>query len=251
MRAAFVFLFAFVFALGAAPSFAQSFRVLVLAEHDKNHTPYVQAAKPWLDQLARDNNFSIDYFENPSNITDEFLSNYKLIFQLNYPPYMWSDTAKAAFEKYITEGKGGWVGVHHATLLGEFDGYKMWDWFSQFMGGIRFKNYIAAFASGTVQVEQRSHPAMKGIPNEFVIAKDEWYTYDKSPRPNVTVLASVDESTYTPKTDKMMGDHPVVWTNPKMKARNVYIFMGHDPVLFQDEVYKQLLKNALLWAGGK
>jgi type 1 glutamine amidotransferase len=65
------------------------------------------------------------------------------------------------------------------------------------------------------------------------------------------VLASVDESTYTPATDKKMGDHPVVWINPKMKARNVYIFMGHDPILLEDETYKKLLKNALLWASQK
>ena len=27
----------------------------------------------------------------------------------------------------------------------------------------------------------------------FVVPDDEWYTYDKSPRPNVHVLANVDE----------------------------------------------------------
>ena len=47
---------------------------------------------------------------------------------------MWSDLSKAAFEKYIEEGRGGWIGFHHASLLGEFDGYQIWDWFSQFMG---------------------------------------------------------------------------------------------------------------------
>ncbi|MEI9921601.1 MAG: ThuA domain-containing protein [Bacteroidota bacterium] len=229
-------------------SYGQKFRMLVLAEQDKNHTPYVEAAKPWLDELAKKNNFAVDYYHNADLITDDFLSKYKVIFQMNYPPYMWSDTAKAAFEKYIEQGKGGWVGVHHATLLGEFDGYAMWNWFSDFMGGIQFKDYIAGFASGTVDVEQPKHPVMKGLPKQFTIAKDEWYTYDKSPRPNVTVLASVDESSYKPATDKTMGDHPVVWTNAKMKARNVYIFMGHDPILFQDNTYKTLLQNALLWA---
>lgn len=239
------------FACTVAASFGQKFRMLVLAEHDKNHTPYVQAAKSWLDKLAADNNFSVDYFENPELVDDEFLSKYAAIFQMNYPPYMWSDKAKAAFEKYITEGKGGWVGVHHATLLGEFDGYPMWKWFSDFMGGIQFKDYVAGFASATVNIEDTGHPVTSGLPKQFTIAKDEWYTYDKSPRPNVSVLANVDESTYSPKTDKVMGDHPVIWTNTKMKARNVYIFMGHDPVLFDDDNYKTLLKNALLWAAEK
>ena len=40
-----------LFLLLSTLSYSQK-RILVLAEHDKNHTPYVQAAKPWLDKLA-------------------------------------------------------------------------------------------------------------------------------------------------------------------------------------------------------
>ena len=47
-----------------------------------------------------------------------------------------------------------------------------------------------------------------------------------------------------------MGDHPVVWTNERMKARNVYIFMGHSPILFDDKVYRRLFENSIMWAAG-
>jgi type 1 glutamine amidotransferase len=47
-----------------------------------------------------------------------------------------------------------------------------------------------------------------------------------------------------------MGDHPVIWTNPNMKARNVYIFMGHSPILFDDKVYRRLFENSIMWAAG-
>ncbi len=83
-----------------------------------------------------------------------------------------------------------------------------------------------------------------------MVEKEEWYTYDKSPRPNVHVIASVDESTYTPDSGIKMGDHPVIWTNPNVKARNVYIFMGHSPVLFNSGVYKTIFTNAIFWAAG-
>ena len=215
------------------------FHVLALYENGGHHIEYSKRAKLWLDSLAADSNFSIDYIQNTDKIDEAFLSHYQLFIQLDYPPYAWTDKAVAAFEKYIEEGRGGWIGFHHATLLGEFDGYKMWDWFSQFMGGIRYKNYIATFVQGTVNVEDKQHPVMKGIPASFLIKKEEFYTYDKSPRPNVHVLASVDESTYKPDTDIKMGDHPVVWTNEHYKARNVYIFMGHSPILFDDPVYKR------------
>ena len=92
---------------------------------------------------------------------------------------------------------------------------------------------------------------MKGIPASFLVKKEEFYTYDKSPRLNVHVLASVDETSYKPATDIKMGDHPVVWTNEHYKARNVYIFMGHSPILFDDPVYKRIFTNAIFWAAGK
>ena len=142
-------------------------------------------------------------------MNEEMLSKYQEIIQLNYAPYAWGDTAMSAFVKYIEQGRGGWVGFHHASLLGEFDGYPMWDWFSKFMGGIRFKNYIAAKASATVNIEDKKNPVMKGVPSSFVIPDDEWYTFNTDPRPNVHVIATVDESTYKPPSDIKMGDHPV------------------------------------------
>lgn len=249
--------FSFMLAVFSAHgSFAQSkpvaFKVLAIAENGGYHIAYSKAAKVWLDKLALENNFSIDYIQNTEKINDEFLSHYQLFIQLDFPPYAWTPTAAAAFEKYIKEGKGGWIGFHHATLLGEFDGYPIWNWFQDFMGGIRFKNYIPNFASGKVNVEDKKHPVMKGVPASFIVKTEEWYTYDKSPRANVHVIANVDESTYIPDSVKVkMGDHPVIWTNSKIAAKNVYIFMGHSPDLFENEAYTRLFKNAIFWASKK
>jgi len=180
-----------------------------------------------------------------------FLAHYQLFIQLNYPPYNWTPSAAAAFTEAIEKGTIGWVGFHHATLLGEFDGFPIWPWFSQFMGGVRFTKYIPTFATGVVNVESPNHPAMKNLPKSFTIENEEWYTWDHSPRPNVHVLASVDEATYTPNTDIKMGDHPVVWSNEHVKARNIYIFMGHHPELFQNSAFTTLFHNSILWAAGK
>ena len=65
------------------------------------------------------------------------------------------------------------------------------------------------------------------------------------------LLANVDERSYVPASDKTMGDHPVIWTNPAYKAKNVYIFMGHSPDLFDNAAYTTLFKNAIFWAAGK
>lgn len=223
------------------------FRVIALAEENGIHRPFVDAAKIWLEKEAVAGQFSVDYIKNTDKIDDAFLSRYQLFIQLDYPPYAWTPTAASAFEKYIEEGKGGWIGFHHATLLGEFDGYPMWKWFSDFMGGIRFKDYIASFVTAKVYTEDQKHPVMRGL-DSFEIEREEWYTYDKSPRPNVHVLASVDEKTYKPDSALKMGDHPVVWSNERVKARNVYIFMGHRAEHFENQAFTTLFRNSIFWA---
>jgi type 1 glutamine amidotransferase len=237
-------------AANASPQERPETRILVLYENGGHHVAYTKRARVWLDQLAARRHFKIDYIQNTDSINQASLSNYQLFIQLDYPPYAWKPDAVSAFVDYIELGKGGWIGFHHASLLGEFDGYKMWDWYSQFMGGIRWKDYIPTFAQGKVMVEDRKHPIMRGIPASFIVKKEEWYTYDHSPRPNVHVIASVDETSYVPDSKIKMGDHPVIWTNTGVKARNVYIFMGHDPILFDDKVYRKLFENSIMWAAG-
>jgi uncharacterized protein len=48
-----------------------------------------------------------------------------------------------------------------------------------------------------------------------------------------------------------MGDHPVVWSNERMKARNVYIFMGHHAELFQNSTFTKIFHNSIVWAAGQ
>jgi len=230
---------------------APRFKVLALAESGGHHIAFTEAAKPWLKKCGEENGFEVDYITNTTSITEAFLANYRLVLQLDFVPYCWTPEAMAAFKAYVEEGRGGWVGLHHATLLGNFDGYPIWPWFSDFMGTIKFKNYIPKFSSGTVRVEDKAHPCMKDVPESFIIAKEEWYTYDRSPRTNVHVLASVDEATYSDPSAVRMGDHPVIWSNQRVAARNVYIFMGHGPWLFENKAFITIFRNAILWAAEK
>ncbi|RYY55308.1 MAG: ThuA domain-containing protein [Chitinophagaceae bacterium] len=233
----------------AAACHAQSrFNVLALYENGGHHLEYSKAAVKWLNQLAADSNFRIDYTCSTDSITQKSLAQYQLFIQLDYPPYGWKPAAVKAFEGYIERGTGGWIGFHHATLLGEFDGNGLWPWFYRFMGSIRFRDYIPGFADGTVKAEVPNHPVFDNMPDSFLVEREEWYTYDKSPRANVSVLASVDERSYKPDSKIKMGDHPVVWTNTSYKACNIYIFMGHSPSLFANTAYTTLFRNSIFWA---
>ncbi len=222
-------------------------KILILTERGGQHGSFTDTALVWIDAFAKEHNFEYTEINNTEKINKEYLSQFKAIIQLDFPPYTWTKEAETAFIKYIEQGKGGWIGFHHATLLGDFDGYPLWQWFSDFMGGIRFKNYIAPTASAKVNVEDKTHPVMKGVDESFILPDDEWYTFDKNPRENVHVLANVDESTYEPMSDIKMGDHPAIWTNKNVKARNVYFLMGHAKTLFDSENFTKMFANAILW----
>jgi len=244
--------FLIIFLLFTCFTTVYSFRAVAIGETDGLHGPFVAQAKIWLANLTKYYNFTVDHFADPFQVSDQFLSKYQLFIELNYPPYNWGGSAQQqAFTKYIDQGLGGWVGLHHASLLGEFDGFPLWQWFSDFMGNILWKDYIATFSTATVDVEDATHPILKNVPSKFTIENEEWYTWNKSPRldSDVHVLAHVDESTYNPDSTVKMGDHPVVWTNTQKKAKNVYIFMGHHPELFQNTAFTTLFQNAIFWAG--
>ncbi len=242
-----IFLIAVAINIGMTTNATPRFSALVLTERGGQHGGFADAALEWLDNFAKKNNFSVTEINNTENIDSTYLSQFKVFIQLDYPPYNWTDKAKIAFEQAIFNGSIGWVGFHHATLLGDFDGYPMWGWFSDYMGGIRFKNYIASLSSGNIRIEKTNHPIMNGVDDTFTIENEEWYTFDRSPRGNVEVLANVDESTYYPDSNVKMGDHPAIWSNPRVKARNVYFLPGHHASLLKNANFTRMVGNAILW----
>lgn len=222
-------------------------KVLVLAERGGLHEGFTAAGLQWLESRKEQLNMELTVLNSAKEIDEGELKKYQLVLQLNYPPYAWSKAAQKDMQHYIDEGTGSYIGFHHASLLGEFDGYPMWTWFSDFMGKIRYKNYIADKCAGAVLLEDNQHPVTKNVPASFVVTDDEWYTYETNPRPNVHVLARVNEDSYSIGTDIKMGDHPVIWTNPEKKARNVYFQFGHSKSLFLNPAFIQLFENALHW----
>src|SRR5258706_12374306 len=108
---------------------ATRFKVLALAESGGHHVEFTKAAKPWLTKCGQENGFDVDYITNTIPITEAFLTGYRLVLQLDFVPYGWTTEAMAALMIYIEEGRAGLVGVHHATVLREFDGPPMWPWF--------------------------------------------------------------------------------------------------------------------------
>ncbi len=165
----------------ASPAFAQNdtnrFHAPVLAERGDQHEAFVVAALEWLKGTAAKDHFAIDVFENPNQSNKAFLARYQVIIQLNYPPYRWSDEAKAAFQDYIEQGRGGWVGLHHATLLGELRrALPMWPLVLRFHGRDSVSKLILPSGSqARWWLRTPSHPCLKGLSGTFVVGEEEWY----------------------------------------------------------------------------
>src|SRR5690242_4730760 len=68
--------------VNSANTAAPRFRVLALYENGGHHVAYSAAARTWLNKLAMDSSFSIDYIQKPDTITEQFLSRYQLFIQL-------------------------------------------------------------------------------------------------------------------------------------------------------------------------
>ena len=106
-----------------------------------------------------------------------------------------------------------------------------------------------AIQSATVRVEKPDHPAMTGLPAAWT-RTDEWYDFRTNPRPNVTVLATLDESTYDVGRPPV-ADHPIIWCHEARGGRAFYTALGHTTESYADPLFRQHLVGALRWAAGR
>jgi uncharacterized protein len=225
-----------------------SFRVLTVTSRAKDHLKMIAAATPMLKKIADDDGFEIDITDDASAINNDNLGRYQVFIQLQEAPFDMSAEQQQALQKFIEQGHG-WVGIHAAGLTGKSfltPGMPYWQWFEDFIGGVTYSPH-PKFQQGTLVIEDRSHPVTKGLPERWEIS-DEWYEFNESPRSRVHVLAIADESTY--KQNHPMGDHPMIWTNEKYH-RMIYIAIGHDSSLCENDAYRTLIRNAIMWAADK
>lgn len=237
-----------IFAFTAIQAHAQKkLNVIVVGSTDKYHAGSVAKGRQFFAKLGAENNFNVCFTQDTAMINDDTLAKYQVFVQLHLAPFDMSHAQQMAVQKFIEQGKG-WVGVHAAGLTGKQfhpnDVY--WHWFEDAMGGVTYSPH-PKFQQGTLVIEDRRHPVTRQLPDSIVMT-DEWYEFDKSPRPAVHVLASADESTY--HQNKPMGDHPLVWINEKYR-RFIYVGAGHDSTAYNNPPYALLLKNAVVWAGSR
>jgi type 1 glutamine amidotransferase len=203
------------------------------AEFRHDSIPAAQAA---LRQLTAEYGWRADFTEDAALFTYERLARYDAVIFLLTTGDVLDTSQEAAFERYIRAG-GGFVGVHSASDTGYG-----WAWYGGLVGAYNNQqNKHSGVVSATIQVVDHAHPSTAGLPDRWT-RTDEWYNFATNPRPQVHVLMTADELTYTGGT--MGADHPIAWYHEYDGGRAWYSALGHTA-----ESYREPLFLAHLWGG--
>ncbi len=217
----------------AAPDFA----VLVFSKTAGFRHDSIPAGIAAIQQLATQNNFTVETTEDAAQFTDANLARFKAVIWLSTTADVLDATQQAAFERYIRAGNG-YMGVHAAADT-EYD----WPWYGGLVGAY-FSSH-PAIQPATVRLEDTSHPATAGLPVTWP-RTDEWYSYRTNPRSSVHVLATLDESTYSGGT--MGADHPIAWCRPYDGGRSFYTGMGHTQESYSEANFRTHLLGGIRYA---
>ena len=196
----------------------------------------IEAGIAALEDLAETNNHEVTATEDASVFTVDGLQPFDVIVFMNTTGDVLDESQQGAMDEFIQAGKG-FVGVHSAT-----DTEYEWPWY----GGL-----VAAYFDSHPPPQQamvnlvEPHPVVEGLPEQFE-RFDEWYNFRAHPGPAVTILATLDESSY--EGGDMSEAHPIVWAHEYEGGRSVYIGFGHTSESFAEPLTRTLLSNAVRWA---
>jgi len=220
---------------------AGPFSVLLFSRTTAFRHDSIPTAVAALTELGSANGYTVEATEDPAMFTAANLARFRVVVFLMTTGDVLDEAGQAAFETWIAGG-GNYVGVHSASDT-EYD----WPFYGQLVGAY-FKQH-PAIQPATVKIEVADHPATAGLPSAWM-RTDEWYDFQTNPRPTVTVLATVDESSYTGGT--MGADHPTVWTHATTGGgRALYTAMGHTMESYADPQFRAHLAGAIRWAAGR
>ena len=190
-------------------------------------------------ELGRERGFSVTSSEDAARFEDTSLDSFAAVVFLCTSGDVLGEPEQEAFRRFIQRG-GGFVGIHSASDT-EYD----WPWYGELIGAY-FRTHPAIQPAALV-VENGTHPSTQGLPERWT-RTDEWYAFQSDPRPRVSVLLRLDESSYTPGDAAMGTDHPVAWFHEFEGGRAFYTALGHTRESYDEPEFRAHLAGAIEWA---
>lgn len=212
-------------------------RVLVFSKTAKFRHESIPVAVATLQRLAAAEGMAVDATEEADVFTATNLARYRVVVFASTTGDVLDEAQQAAMEGFV-RGGGGFVGVHAAADT-EYD----WPWYGRLVGAY-FKNHPPGLQSTHVQPEQDGQPVGARWP-----ITDELYNYRANPRPQVRVIATVDEREYD--GGQMGDDHPIAWCHAFDGGRSWYTGLGHEAAVYADANVVAHLVGGLRYAAGR
>ncbi len=239
-------------AQGRAKADSGRLKLLVFTRTETFRHSSIELAVGALEQLGKQNGFAITHTEDPAAFTDRNLERYDAVVFLLTTGDVLDPPQQRALRRHMRRG-GGYVGIHSAS-----DTEHGWPFYGKLVGAF-FKVHQLIYTDGSITNEAPANPSTKHLPAQFDI-NDEFYSFDHSPRGEVQVLLSLDESSYpvNPNTsilngqvvDGHMGDHPMAWCHRNVGGPSWYTALGHSEYLYGEPFFLAHLLGGIQIATG-
>jgi len=218
---------------------APRFRALVFTKTAGFRHTGIDDGVAALQALASEHRFDVVHTEDAATLTEDGLKPFDVVVFLLTTGDVLTAEQEAAFQGFVGDG-GGFVGVHSAA-----DTEHGWAWYGDLVGG--FFVFHPPTQPGAVRVTDRRHPSTRFLPRTWR-RTDEWYEFDRNPRRQTHVLATVDERSYD--GGSMGSDHPIAWCRPFQGGRSWYTAQGHPDESYAEPLFRRHLLKGLEWAAG-
>jgi type 1 glutamine amidotransferase len=213
--------------------------VLVFSKTDGYRHESIPDGVNALTAIAAARGWNLSATEDSTRFSTSGLAPFNVVVFLSSAGDILDTSQQAAFEAYVRAG-GGWVGIHAASTT-EYD----WPFFGGLVGA--YFSAHPAIQQAVVRVENAMHPSTATLPTVWR-RTDEWYSFRTNPRANVTVLLTLDESSYAPGDTAMGSDHPIAWYHVYEGGRSFYTALGHTRESYTEPAFLAHVTGGIEWA---
>src|SRR5882762_10843778 len=224
----------------AADVSAQGKRILIFSRTVGYRHASIPDGINAIDSIGKQHGIAVEHTEDAAAFSPHNLSRFSAVVFLNTTGDVLDSTQQSAFEGYVRSG-GGFVGVHSAT-----DTEYGWEWYGKLVGAY-FRSHPSIQAA-TVHITEPTHVSTQCLPSSWT-RTDEWYDFRALPSDGISILATVDEATYS--GGAMGSPHPIAWYHEFEGGRAWYTAMGHTSESYAESAFLHHLAGGIVWAVGQ
>ena len=217
------------------------------------HVDALPAGEKMLADIASDNGWEVFSTDNAATHNAESLAKFDVVVWNNVSGDVLTPDQRSAMKQWIEQG-GAWVGIHASGG----DLYYKWDWYVNTLVGAQFAGHTQSpqFQDADVLVVDPEIDVTSHLPARWAVPNEEWYAFDENPAAKgYEVLLTMDTDSYITTggnslwRDDMEGEHPIAWRHSLGQGRVLYSAIGHQGATYSIPEFRQLITNAIRWAG--